>query len=175
MAHSAHLDWGAICRRAGGRRKYNRVRQIRAELRFLKVVELLRETGFSRGYQTWIAKELGVSCATICCDIAKLLRRCAGGKEVEERHRLQEKMQRRIRAEDRLERDRIAGDKAALGGDGAPPASPKLDVRPPTTDSAHAMFVPRWLSCPRSALADIFRPLRSREGWSVRGCRQLWA
>ena len=83
------LTWDAVCRRAGGRRKYNRVRQLRAELRLVKVVALLELTRFARGYQSRIARILKVSRGTISRDIARLRRRFWGGKEAEERHRIQ--------------------------------------------------------------------------------------
>lgn len=55
-------------RRAGGRRYYNSMRQFRAKLRRARVAELLR-----KGYrQIEIARELGVSKATICRDVAAL-------------------------------------------------------------------------------------------------------
>ena len=165
------LTWDAVCRRAGGRRKYNRVRQLRAELRLVKVVALLELTGFARGYQSRIARILNVSRGTISRDIARLRRRLWGGKDAEERHRVQERMQRRIRAEERLERDRMAIEAAAPEAHDDVPASPQPDVQPPTIDPAQAMFVPRWVSCPRSALADLFRPRRSRQAWQVGGYR----
>ena len=73
------LTWDAMCRRAGGRRGYNRLRQFLANYRLTKVVELLRETGFRRGYQTIIANALGVHRSTICRDLRRLhLRRLHG-------------------------------------------------------------------------------------------------
>ena len=68
-----------MCRRAGGRRHYNSVRQFLANYRLTKVVELLRQTGFDRGYQTIIANTLGVHRSTICRDLRRLhLRRLHG-------------------------------------------------------------------------------------------------
>ena len=78
-------------------------------------------------------------------------------------------MQRRIRAEDRLERDRMAIEAAASEADDDGPASSELNAQPPTDNPAEAMFVPRWVSSPRSALADMFRPRRSRQVRRVRG------
>ena len=63
--------WDAICRRAGGRRHYNRLCQFRANQRFTQVIELLCETGYRRGYQTRMAERLGVSRSTICRDLAR--------------------------------------------------------------------------------------------------------
>ena len=50
----------AIYRRAGGRRHYNKVRQIQADQRLLQVVALLKELGLGRGSQSRIAERLGV-------------------------------------------------------------------------------------------------------------------
>jgi hypothetical protein len=80
-------------------------------------------------------------------------------------------MQRRIRAEERLELDRMASEQATSEAKDDAPERPEVNVRPPTENPAPAMVVPRWVSCPRSALADIFRPRRSRERRQVRGCR----
>ena len=55
------LSWDETCRRASGRRRYNRRRQFLANYRLTRVVKLLWQTGFGRGYQTRIAKKLGVS------------------------------------------------------------------------------------------------------------------
>ena len=52
---ATNLAWEATCRCASGRRHYNSVRQFQANYRLTKVVELMHETGFRRGYQTQIA------------------------------------------------------------------------------------------------------------------------
>jgi hypothetical protein len=76
----AHIDWSArvptheMQRRAGGRRGLNAVRQFRADLRRLEVSRRLRAYGLlRRGAQARIARELGVSEATISRDVAVLM------------------------------------------------------------------------------------------------------
>jgi hypothetical protein len=74
------FDWSApvsdevAAARAAGRRHYNAVRHLQAELRRGQVLELLMEHGFfSRGIQRRIARHLGVSRATICKDVRAIL------------------------------------------------------------------------------------------------------
>ena len=55
-------------RAAGGRRRWNAVRQTRAIERRAEVVKLMRTYGIGRGSQTKIAAALGVSDATISRD-----------------------------------------------------------------------------------------------------------
>lgn len=163
MSNNPNLSWDAICRRAGGRRKYNRMRQIQAECRLTQVVRLLAEFGFCHGYQTRIAEKLGVSRSTICRDIARLLRRHWGGKEAEERHRAQEQLQRRIRAENKLEWGRIAEE--AVTGQLRPISASLADPSPCQDTSADAppFPAPQWLAPIRSKVADVFRPHPSRQ------------
>ena len=59
-------------RRAGGRRHYNSLRQLRAALRRRAVIELLCQYGFDYGSQRRIATRLGVSPATISRDVQLL-------------------------------------------------------------------------------------------------------
>jgi DeoR/GlpR family transcriptional regulator of sugar metabolism len=67
-------NWDAICRRAGGRRRYNAQRRFNAEMRQLEVAQLIDRYGLlERGVQKRIADELGVSEATISRDVAHLL------------------------------------------------------------------------------------------------------
>lgn len=62
-------------RAAGGRRRYNALRQDRAQLRRMKVTELLCELGWlTRGTQARIAELLGVSPATISRDFERIVR-----------------------------------------------------------------------------------------------------
>jgi hypothetical protein len=63
-------------RRAAGRRHYNSVRRFRATCRRLQVARLLCVQGglTVHGTQARLARELGVSRATICRDVARLLR-----------------------------------------------------------------------------------------------------
>jgi DNA-binding NarL/FixJ family response regulator len=63
------VNSGDAYRRAGGRRRINASRQMKAELRRFKLVPLLR-----RGYRAKeMAQELGVSVSTIRRDMAALL------------------------------------------------------------------------------------------------------
>jgi hypothetical protein len=59
-------------RRAAGRRHYNTVRRFRAAWRRCEVARMVLESGIGRGYQARIARELGVSRATVCRDVAWL-------------------------------------------------------------------------------------------------------
>lgn len=64
-------------RRAGGRRAYNARRRTLAIQRRARVALLLRqfaEAGVFRGAQARVARELGVSAATVSRDAAALLR-----------------------------------------------------------------------------------------------------
>lgn len=58
-------DWSNVCRRAGGRRHYNRVRQSRAVQRRAQLASMLLREGLSWGYQIRMAAKLGVSSSTI--------------------------------------------------------------------------------------------------------------
>lgn len=62
----------AACR-AGGRRGYNAHRQAQALVRRLRVAELLGQSGFHRGALARLARELGVSKATITRDVQSML------------------------------------------------------------------------------------------------------
>ena len=72
------ISW--LYRRAGGRRKYNAERQRQAaarrlivEARYLQVVEKFLQTRQTpRGWQTRLAKELGISRMQIGCDLKRL-------------------------------------------------------------------------------------------------------
>jgi hypothetical protein len=65
-------DWPKVCRRAGGRRHYNQVRQFRAVQRRARLASMLRKEGLGWGYQTRMAAKLGVSPSTISRDITLL-------------------------------------------------------------------------------------------------------
>jgi len=57
---------------AGGRRNYNSVRHLNAELRRMEILTVLAETGTSllvRGTQRVLARRFGVSESTICRDL----------------------------------------------------------------------------------------------------------
>ena len=60
-------------RRAGGRRKYNRVRQAKAFWRRVEISRLMARRGaFEPGYQAELARKLGVSRSTVCRDMKAL-------------------------------------------------------------------------------------------------------
>jgi DNA invertase Pin-like site-specific DNA recombinase len=66
---SEQTDSLTASRRAAGRRHYNARRQFCAERRRLAVSKLALRIGWRRGYQTEIARKLGVSRSTICRDL----------------------------------------------------------------------------------------------------------
>lgn len=67
------LSFDQICKRAGGRRRYNHQREIAKEARRKEVERLLNEYGRKAwGVQARIARELGVSEATISRDIESI-------------------------------------------------------------------------------------------------------
>jgi hypothetical protein len=67
-------EWGEICRRAGGRRRYNARRKFLAEIRRFQLVKLFEEHDpFEWGSRKKLAEKLGVSESTISRDIARLL------------------------------------------------------------------------------------------------------
>ncbi len=69
-----YTNWDTVCRRASGRRAYNVARRVRAEWRRTEVARLLAEAGAPRrGFQAEVARQLGVSPATISRDRQKLL------------------------------------------------------------------------------------------------------
>lgn len=75
-AWSAPTTPEAASRRAGGRRAYNSRRQFARTRRRAEVMRLVscQGTFFRRGFQSELARKLGVSRATICRDIDYLLR-----------------------------------------------------------------------------------------------------
>lgn len=65
----ARLSFNQICKRAGGRRRYNRQREIAKDARRKEVERLLAVYGHkTAGVQARIARELGVSEATVSRD-----------------------------------------------------------------------------------------------------------
>src|SRR5262249_44872221 len=71
----APTTWDAVCRRAGGRRHYNRWRRHIRDLGRLEVLRLLdRYSVTARGNVGAIARELGGSPSTVCRDIKALVR-----------------------------------------------------------------------------------------------------
>ncbi|QDU25896.1 hypothetical protein ETAA8_09680 [Anatilimnocola aggregata] len=59
-------------RRAGGRRRYNALRQFQADHRQMLVAKMIQASGFRRGVQSEIARKLGVDRATISRDVKEL-------------------------------------------------------------------------------------------------------
>ena len=134
-------------------------RQWAAEMRLHEVAKLLNEVGHERGYQTRIAKRLGVSRSTICRDVARLMRRYWGGKEAEERHREEVRRDQRIRDEDRWLRGLIEADTDEEDPEIEMPWEPQMlfaeeperpRLPPPTPPCEQPIQVPRWLPPSRS-------------------------
>jgi hypothetical protein len=71
--HSEGLSWERICRRAGGRRHYNSVRQYCALQRRAEVARLWCASPDARRWQARAAQELGVHPSTISRDVQALL------------------------------------------------------------------------------------------------------
>jgi DNA-binding transcriptional ArsR family regulator len=59
-------------RAAGGRRRYNNLRKVNAELRRVRVAELLLQYGLNWGAGAEIARTLGVSPSTVSRDLKAL-------------------------------------------------------------------------------------------------------
>ena len=74
MTPQSNLTFDEICRRAAGRRRYNAQRQTNAFWRARRVKEWLLSLGESKGAQKRVARELGVSEATISRDVQRLRR-----------------------------------------------------------------------------------------------------
>jgi DNA invertase Pin-like site-specific DNA recombinase len=70
---SRPTSWAEVKRRAAGRYKYNAIRRVQAQLRRREVLKLLGEIGWTYGSQVRIARQLGVSEATISRDLAVIL------------------------------------------------------------------------------------------------------
>jgi hypothetical protein len=71
------LTWEAVCRRAGGRRRYNAGRRFLRNLRRAQIVSRLAGTSWlyarpPHGLQAALARVLGVSPATISRDLRAL-------------------------------------------------------------------------------------------------------
>ncbi len=65
-------DFAAICRRAGGRRRYNKQRQIAAAWRRLLLLNHLQQYGYQRGTLAAFARSMGVHRSTITRDLQAL-------------------------------------------------------------------------------------------------------
>ncbi len=68
-----HVPWDTVCRRASGRRGYNAHRAFKAAWRRVQVSNLLVKWGLEYGIQARIARQLGLSEATISRDIEQLM------------------------------------------------------------------------------------------------------
>jgi len=74
---SASTSWDVVCRRNAGRRRYNAGRKFLRNVRRAKIVCRLTGTALLNprqfhGLQAWLARELGVSPATISRDLRAL-------------------------------------------------------------------------------------------------------
>jgi hypothetical protein len=69
------LTFDVICRRAGGRRHYNQMRQGMAIWRRLDLERIIKRDGYEPGDYAYWAAELGVSRSTICRDVRWLYER----------------------------------------------------------------------------------------------------
>jgi hypothetical protein len=156
------LSWDEICRRASGRRQYNSVRQFRADYRLVKVVELLHQTGFRRGYQTKIAKVLGVSRSTICRDFRRLYYRWRFGREGDKILDSMAAVAKHARDDARADREYELRKIAAARAEVTVPAAEGEHPRPPDDP---CIQVPMWLPAPGSSLrgspgCQVSRPER---------------
>ncbi len=80
---SRNTRWDEVCRRASGRRRYNAVRRLHAELRRHDLIERARELGTwltERGFQAAQARRLGVHRSTISRDVKLITRHMAQAK-----------------------------------------------------------------------------------------------
>ena len=136
------LSWDETCRRAGGRRRYNRVRQFRANYRLTQVVKLLHQTGFRRGHQTKIAKALGVHRSTISRDLRRLHLRGLYGREADKMLRDEAFFAKRARDDARADREYELRKIAAARVEDTGPAAEDEHVRPPIHSTTQ---VARWL------------------------------
>ena len=68
------LTFEEVCKRAGGRRRYNAWRQFMRTLRRVEVVRRVRETGFYPGQAAALAEQFGVCRMTISRDLAAIRR-----------------------------------------------------------------------------------------------------
>jgi hypothetical protein len=73
-AWSATTNWETVCKRNAGRRRYNGRRTNRKRWRRLQILERLQAEPAAWGFQAALAREFGVSRATICRDLAAVRR-----------------------------------------------------------------------------------------------------
>ncbi len=159
MSHDTQLTPEALSRRAAGRSRYNRRRQLLAQQRLTQVLRLLGQIGFRHGYQTCIARQLGVHRSTICRDIARLSEPYWGGQKADEQHRADMRMERRIRAEDKAEVERNVPDPSTLEAVEDPRTPNPPDQSPVPLPVAQ---LPRRLPSLGSDLGSRLRPERAR-------------
>lgn len=77
---SAHRPSSEVYRRAGGRRGYNKLRQIRATDRRIQIAHrIVAGGGFYRGLQSQLARELDVDRSTVSRDITAILNSGSAG------------------------------------------------------------------------------------------------
>ena len=72
------IDWNAVCRRAGGRRRYNAMRRRKADARRVAIAEVLDGLGLvalfaRRGLSVRLAAALGVHRTTVWRDLQRIL------------------------------------------------------------------------------------------------------
>src|SRR5689334_18722780 len=87
----APTSWEEVCRRKAGRDRYHAVRRVQREVRRIEVLKLLHKWGYVWGTQARIARELGVSPATVSRDVSAILNThapCPVCETVVERDRL---------------------------------------------------------------------------------------
>ena len=72
-AWGQRTSWDTVCQLASGRRRFNAMRRLTRQLRIQEVVRLLAAWGWGYGVQVRIARQLGVSEATISRDVAIIL------------------------------------------------------------------------------------------------------
>ena len=77
--------------------------QLHLNLRLTKVIECLRAGLTCYGYQSKIARKLGVSRSTICRDMARLERLHRGGLQADDEYRVRQRIERRIGEEEKTE------------------------------------------------------------------------
>jgi hypothetical protein len=77
------LTFDEICKRAGGRRRYNAWRQFMREFRRIKITHEILQTGDYYGVQADLARKFGVHPSTISRDLAFIRRGCKTGSEID--------------------------------------------------------------------------------------------
>jgi hypothetical protein len=160
------MTWDQACRGAGGRRAYNRLRQLRADYRLTRVAELLHQTGLGRGWQTRVAEALGVSRSTICRDFQRLRRRAMFGLESDKFARGLALAAKHARDDARADREYDARKNAAIAASSNEMAASELDDEFAVLEAHDELApqpvtppiqVPRWLPTPPCKTTSRFR------------------